>query len=354
MSHWSSIEQKSLNNEPLTREEALSILTSNDDALLEVVSIARRVREKFFGKRVKLNYLVNVKSGLCPEDCHYCSQSKDSEAPIEKYPLMSSDEIISLVERGMSVGAKRACLVASGRGPGNRELSSFCDAVKTLKEKHPQMEVCACLGLLMDGQADKLKEAGVFAYNHNINTSRSHYEKICGTHGYDDRIDTIAKAKCSGLSSCSGVLAGMGETNEDLVETALTLREQGAESIPINFLIAIEKTPLHNVNNLTPQRCLRILAMFRLMNPSIEVRIAGGREVHLRTLQPMGLMIANSIFIGDYLTTQGQSPTQDLEMIRDLGYHIEGHPEDHIHSLLGQPRPTADLKAVRSAVTTGT
>src|SRR5688572_29656640 len=154
-----SIEQRSLNNESLTADQALAVLRCSDGDVVSLVAAARRIREKFFGRRVKLNYLVNVKSGLCPEDCHYCSQSKDSEAPIEKYPLMSSDEIISQVERGMAVGAKRACLVASGRGPSSRELSSFCESVKSLKEKYPHMEVCACLGLLMDGQGDALKDA---------------------------------------------------------------------------------------------------------------------------------------------------------------------------------------------------
>lgn len=341
---WQQIEQKALNNEPLTQEESLQILESTDAELMSLVATAQTVREKYFGKRVKLNYLVNVKSGLCPEDCHYCSQSKDSEAPIEKYPLMSPDEVIASVERGMAVGAKRACLVASGRGPGHKELNSFCDSVKSLKEKYPNVEVCACLGLLQEGQAEKLKDAGVFAYNHNINTSKSHYEKICGTHGYEDRLDTIEKSKCAGLSSCSGVLSGMGETNADLIEMATTLREGQAESIPINFLIAIEGTPMHRTSNLNPQRCLRILALFRLTNPSAEIRIAGGREIHLRHLQPLGLMIANSIFIGDYLTTKGQSAQQDLEMIRDLGYVIEGQPTDFLEKVLGRPSPTADLK----------
>ena len=352
-SSWNQIEQKALKNEALTHEESLEILLSSDDDLMNLITVAKRVREKYFGKRVKLNYLVNVKSGLCPEDCHYCSQSKDSKAPIEKYPLMTPEEVVASVERGLEVGAKRACLVASGRGPGSRELNSFCDSVKSLKEKHPHVEVCACLGLLGEGQADQLKDAGVFAYNHNINTSKAHYEKICGTHDYEDRIDTIEKSKCAGLSSCSGVLAGMGEENSDLVEMALTLREKKAESIPVNFLVSHEKTPLQGLNNLNPQRCLRILALFRLTNPSAEIRIAGGREVHLRHLQPLGLMIANSIFIGDYLTTKGQTPQQDLEMIRDLGYVIEGQPADFLEKYLGRPKSSSEFKSEKAAITVG-
>ncbi|MCG3204793.1 MAG: Biotin synthase [Elusimicrobia bacterium] len=343
-----SITNKALKNEALTVQEALDILQSPDSRVMEIVAAAGAVRQKYFGKRVKLNYLVNVKSGLCPEDCHYCSQSKVSEAPIPKYPLMTTHEMIRQAERGMKVGASRACLVASGRGPSQREMSEFCDSVKTLKEKHPQLEVCACLGLLSGGQADQLKSAGVKAYNHNINTSQTHYEKICGTHTYQDRLETVEKAQCAGLSSCSGVLVGMGETDSDIGEMAFVLRKKNVDSIPVNFLVAVDRTPLAQVHHLTPLRCLKILALFRLVHPTAELRVSGGREVHLRHLQPLGLMMANSIFIGDYLTTQGQPPQSDLEMIRDLGFQVEGQSEDFIDKVLGKPKPSADLKETAS------
>jgi biotin synthase len=334
MTDWNLLADKALAQQPLTPDEALSVLRAPDTDITALVAAAQRVRERFFGRRVKLNYLVNVKSGLCPEDCHYCSQSKVSDAPVEKYPLMDPHDIVASAERGMAVGAVRACLVASGRGPSHRELDAFCSSVKTLKEQHPGLEVCACLGLLMDGQAEKLKDSGVHAYNHNLNTSQKHYEKICGTHGYDDRVATVEKAKKGGLSSCSGVLAGMGETDADLVELAFALRDQRVDSIPINFLISIKKTPLQGVNTLNPQRCLKILALFRFVNPATEIRISGGRELHLRSLQPLGLMIANSIFIGDYLTTPGQAPQADLRMIHDLGYTLEGQPDDFLDRVL--------------------
>lgn len=340
---WKNIERKALRNEPLAADEALGVLQAPDSALMEMVAAAGAVRQKYFGKRVKLNYLVNIKSGLCPEDCHYCTQSKLSEAPIAKYPMMSACDIIGHAERGMAVGAMRACLVASGRGPSNREMSEFCGSVKTLKEKYPNLEVCACLGLLAEGQADQLKSVGVYAYNHNINTSEAHYEKICDTHTYQDRLETVDRAQGAGLSSCSGVLAGMGETDRDLVDMAFVLREKNVHSIPINFLVSVDKTPLAGVNNLSPVRCLKILAMFRLVNPTPEIRVSGGREVHLRHLQPLGLMIANSIFIGDYLTTEGQSPTADLEMIRDLGFHVEGQPESFLDDILDKPRTQTEL-----------
>lgn len=344
MSLYELIADKSLRDEELSASDLLSILQASDAETPAIVAAASRARQAHFGNKVKLNHLVNVKSGICPEDCHYCSQSVDSTAPIEKYGMMATEDIIKQAECGMKAGASRACLVASGRGPGHHELEQFCDAVKELKNRHPDVEVCACLGLLREGQADKLKNAGVDAYNHNLNTSQSHYERICGTHTYNDRVDTVEKAKAGGLSPCSGVLTGMGETDDDLVEIAQALRRQKVHSVPVNFLIPIEGTPMARKNNLTPMRCLRILSMFRLANPSAELRIAGGREVHLRHLQPMGLLVANSIFVGDYLTTKGQSARADLEMIRDLGYKILNQPDDFLEKVLGAATPVGDLK----------
>ncbi|MCB4756573.1 MAG: biotin synthase BioB [Elusimicrobia bacterium] len=333
-----NIERKSLANEPLTFDEAYRIVNSTDDELMDWVAVAARVRETFFGKGVKLNFLVNIKSGLCPEDCAYCSQSKLSKAPIEKYPLMNQETIIAHVEKGMSLGATRACLVASGRSPTPHEVEEVGEAVEFLKKKYPQMEICVCLGFLKEGESQALKTSGVDVYNHNINTSESFYEEICETHTYEDRLNTMQKAKEGGLSLCSGVLTGLGESDRDLVMMALTLREKKVGSIPVNFLMAIEKTPMEGIHLLTPQKCLRILALFRLVNPTVELRIAGGREIHLRSLQPLGLMIANSIFIGDYLTTVGQSARKDLEMIRDLGYKVKGQSDDFLERMLERPK----------------
>jgi biotin synthase len=181
--------------------------------------------------------------------------------------------------------------------------------------------------LLKDGQAEELKSAGVHAYNHNLNTSESFYGEICSTHTYEDRGRTVNKAKNCGLSACSGALFGMGETNDDIVDVAFALKAFEPDSVPINFLIPIEGTPLAGKAELTPQRCLKILALFRLVFPAVEVRIAGGREVHLRSLQPLGLLLANSIFVGDYLTTEGQAASKDLEMISDLGFVVESAGE---------------------------
>jgi biotin synthase len=319
-----ALAEKSLRGEPLSRAEARAVLHWPEDDLLSLLQAAFTVRRAAFGRTVKLNYLVNLQSGLCPEDCGYCSQSKVSDAPIEKYRLMSPEDVIAAAERAIANKARRVCLVASMRGPSDRDVSVVANAVERLKAEHPEVEVCACLGLLKDGQAEKLKESGVHAYNHNLNTSERHYDSICSTHTFADRVDTVGKAKAGGLSACSGALFGMGETEEDMLDVVYRLRDLGVDSIPVNFLIPIKGTPLSAKNEMTPPRCLKILCMVRLLNPKAEIRIAGGRELHLRSLQPLGLYAANSLFVGDYLTTEGQAPSADLQMIRDLGFEVLG------------------------------
>lgn len=319
--------EKALRRETPTREEALAVLRTSDDDVLDVVAGAYRVRREFFGRRVKLNYLVNIKSGLCPEDCTYCSQRLGSEAEILKYSLAKPDAVLSMAKAGVEGGAKRVCLVSSGRGPSDRDITKVTDAIEALKTEHPDVEVCACLGLLKEGQAQRLAEAGADAYNHNLNTAAERYDDICSTHTFDDRVDTVTKTHDAGMSACSGLIAGTGESHEDLVSVVFSLKEIGSDSIPVNFLIPFEGTPLSEEWNLTPQECLRILAMVRFVCPDSEVRIAGGREIHLRSLQPLGLHIANSIFLGDYLTSEGQAATADLEMIADAGFVVEGKEE---------------------------
>ncbi len=305
------------------------MLRAPDEDLPALVAAAHRVRRRYFGNRVKVNFLVNIKSGICPEDCHYCSQSKLSRAKIDKYPLLSSNEIVTSALRGHEFGARRICVVASGRGPTDADVSHISTAVREVRDRLPDIEVCACLGLLEPSQATELKSAGVFAYNHNLNTSENFYGEICSTHDYADRMRTVGVVKQTGLSPCCGALFGMGETDDDIVDVAFALRGLGVDSIPINFLIPIEGTPLGGRWDLTPTRCLKILCLFRLTNPESELRIAGGREHHLRSLQPMGLLIANSIFIGDYLTAKGQRPEDDIAMIRDLGFEIADAADEY-------------------------
>lgn len=315
---------KGLRRELPTREEALAVLATSDDELLDVVAAAGKVRRQWFGRRVKLNYLVNLKSGLCPEDCSYCSQRLGSKAEILKYTWLKPDEASKAAAAGVAGGAKRVCLVASGRGPTDRDVDRVSETISTIKEQNEGVEVCACLGLLSDGQAGRLREAGADAYNHNLNTSEATYGDICTTHDFSDRVSTVQQAQAAGMSACSGLIAGMGESDADLVDVVFALRELDPDSVPVNFLIPFEGTPLAKEWNLTPQRALRILAMVRFVCPDIEVRLAGGREVHLRSLQPLALHLVNSIFLGDYLTSEGQAGKDDLAMIADAGFEVEG------------------------------
>ena len=348
VSAW-ELAEKSLAGLELSREEALAVLAWPDEDILSLLSAAFRVRQAYFGKKVRMNYLVNIQSGICPEDCHYCSQSRDSDAPVEKYKLLSPEEVEAAAERAVERKAARLCLVASMRGPSDKDVGAVSAAVKRVKQRFPDLELCACLGLLKEGQAAALGDAGVHAYNHNLNTSERHYGEICSTHGFSDRLDTVRQARMEGLSSCSGALFGMGETREDVLDVAYRLRELGVDSIPVNFLIPFKGTPLAHKQDLTPVYCLKILCLFRLLNPRSELRIAGGRELHLRSLQPMGLYAANSIFVGDYLTSEGQAPSLDLEMIRDLGFEVVGEKSGESPELPLAERVTLTTRAARLA-----
>ena len=326
---FDALAEQSLRGVAPTREEALAVLRADDGELLALLvavhpedGSVRGVRFAAFGNKVKLNLLLNAKSGVCPEDCGYCSQSIVSAAPIPKYSLLSQDVIVEGAREAWNRRAGTYCIVASGRGPSARELREVTAAVRQIKDELP-MKVCACLGLLTDDQARDLRAAGVDRYNHNLNTSADHYGRITTTHSYEDRVRTIEAVKAAGISPCSGVIAGMRQTDDQLVDVAFALRELDADSIPVNFLHPIDGTPLEGVRELDPRRCLKVLCLFRFVCPAKEIRVAGGREVNLRSLQPLALYPANAIFIGDYLTTPGQDAEADYGMIADLGFEIE-------------------------------
>ncbi len=319
---WLQYAEKALKGERLTKEEALSVLMADDDDVMPLLHAAFQVRKHYYGKKVKLNMIINAKSGLCPEDCGYCSQSIVSTAPIEKYTLLDKDTLLAGAREAMNRKAGTYCIVASGRGPTEKELEQVIEAVKEIRETMP-LKICACLGILKDEQAARLAEAGVHRYNHNLNTSRNNYANITSTHNYDQRVETVEKVKLSGMSPCSGVIIGMGESEEEIVEMAYALRELDADSIPVNFLNAIPGTPLESYGRTPALKGLKVLALFRFICPTKEIRVAGGREVNLRTLQPLALYAANSVFVGDYLTTAGQEVTTDHQMIEDLGFEIE-------------------------------
>jgi biotin synthase len=320
--NWNSLADRALAGELISRDEARAVLAAPDAVLLDQLAAAHRVRRHYWGNRVRLHFLLNAQSGLCPEDCGYCSQSKISSAEIEKYPMLARERILDAADRAARLKAGTFCMVISGRTPGGRVFEKVLDAVREVKSRH-DLRVCACLGLLTAEQAVALKEAGVTQVNHNLNTSERYTPEVVSTHTFEDRVTTVEHVKAAGLKTCSGGIVGMGETDDDVIDLALSLRELEVRSVPVNFLIPVPGTRFEQVRALDPRHCLRVLCLYRFLLPSQEIRIAGGREVHLRSMQVMGLYPANSIFIGDYLTTQGAVARADMEMIRDAGFVLE-------------------------------
>ena len=293
---YSRLAERAMGDQPPSEADALWILDSPEVALLPLLHASRLPREQVFGRKVMVHVLNNVQNGLCPEDCGYCSQSRDSSAAIRKYAMKSDDEILAEAESAARAGASRYCMVLSGRGPTLERTRRLADIIRTVKDRYP-IEVCLSAGLLEEEHARILAAAGLDRFNHNLNTSASHYAEICSTHSYDDRLHTLRVAKKCGIEPCSGLIVGMGETSRDIVEVAFELRALEVPSIPVNFLIPIEGNPVTDDGSLTPERCLRVLALMRLVNPTAEICVAGGREGHLRDLGALALWPANSLFV---------------------------------------------------------
>ncbi len=319
---WADFVKKSLAGEALSRVEAQTILDIDDSQVLTALQAAYQVRQVTFGNRVKVCLLQNARSGLCPEDCGYCSQSNISKAPIEKYGMLSEEELLEGARKAKEAGAKRYCMVTSARGPSKHDIDHLCQVTRNIKSKY-DLEICVSLGILDQPQAEQLKDSGVGWVNHNLNTSERFYPEICSTHTYQDRINTVQAVQKAGMMTCSGGIIGMGETDQDLLDFAYAARELKLDSIPINFLHPIKGTPLEGSARLKPMKCLKVLCLFRFLNPKSEIRAAGGREVNLRALQPLALYAANSIFVEGYLTTSGQKMEEAHQMIKDMGFEIE-------------------------------
>lgn len=317
---------KSLRNEVLSRDEAHRVLDTPSDELPQLLTVTSRVRETYFGRRVKVCVLLNAQSGICAEDCNYCSQSKISTAPVEKYKLLPEDTIVRRAQEAAQNGARRFCIVIAARGPQTRDIQHLSAAIKRIKadDATRELEICTSLGLMNLQQCQTLKDAGVDYVNHNLNTSESHYAKICSTHTYADRVQTLHNVQEAGLKTCSGGIVGMGETRDDIVELAFNVRELDIESIPINFLLTIKGTKLQNLAPIDADLGLKVLCLMRLMNPTKEVRVAAGREVHLRERQAQALCAANSLFVDGYLTTEGEASARVRNWIEEAGYCVEG------------------------------
>lgn len=321
---YETLARNSLSGIAPSEAEALWILDGPDVELLPLLHAAFEPRRRAFGRKVMVHVLNNVQNGLCPEDCGYCSQNKDSDSAIRKYAMKSDEAILAEAEAAARSGASRYCMVLSGRGPTVDRTRRIAGLVREIKSRWP-IEVCVSAGLMGDVHVRILKEAGLDRMNHNLNTSEQRYSEITSTHTYADRVATLEAAKRNGIESCSGMIVGMGEESSDIVEVAFKLRELEVPSIPVNFLIPIKGNRVRDDGSLTPERCLRALCLMRFINPNAEIRVAGGREGHLRSMQSLALYPANSLFVEGYLTTRGDPVKETYAMIRDAGFQIEGN-----------------------------
>jgi len=321
---WSELADEALANRVISRDAARNVLHATPQELLGLLDAAFRVRRAHWGMRVSLHVLENAKLGACPEDCGFCSQSSKHSptSPSGEAPIKSADELVDAARRAHAARAKRYCMVTATRGPSQRDLDVICEAAQRIKAEL-DIELCASLGLLTEAKAQRLAAAGVDRFNHNLETSERHYDKIVSTHTWRDRVATVEIAKRAGMDTCCGGIVGLGETEEDLLDLAFALRELDVDSVPVNFLDARPGTPLAGYPLVEPGHALRALCMFRLVHPRTDLRVAGGRELTLRALQSFALYPANSIFTQGYLTTGGATAHADHQMIRDAGFELE-------------------------------
>ena len=288
--------------------------------IVNLIGFANRIRDQFKGPFVNVCAIINAKSGRCSEDCRFCAQSSHYSTAIDNYPLLTKDEIIAGAGRAAESGINRFSIVVSGRDVKNfAEWESICRSIKDMGSI-AGLEICASLGALTRKSAEDLKKAGLQRYHHNLETAESFFPSICTTHSYELRTNTVRAAKEAGMAVCCGGLFGLGETDTQRIELAFTLKELDVDSIPLNFLSSIPGTPLENAKPLHPMEILKIIALFRFVNPAKGIRICGGRDKNLRTLQSLIFTAGSSgVMTGDYLTTTGSNVKDDMQMIADLG-----------------------------------
>ncbi len=303
-----------------TAELARRADVSSPADILALAADAGRVRTARLGAQPALCSLVSIRSGACPEDCRYCAQSAHWAADPPTWPMASADVITERAQALEPAGASHVCLVASGRGPDADDLATVCEAAGRIR-RATAMRVCACLGLLSRDQAVRLRDAGVVRVNHNLESSSRFYPFICTTHGWEERYDTAQAVKQAGLELCSGGILGLGESDADRLALLLALRDLDPEVVPINVLNPRPGTPLADAVPPTPLEAVKWLALARLALPGAAIKLAGGRESGLRTLQGLALLAgANGLIIGGYLTTGGRPVTEDRALLRDCGF----------------------------------
>ena len=311
---------------PLTRDEVLAVARRPLDELPDLVALAHRVRLEYCGPEVELESLINAKSGACPEDCAFCSQSARFHTDVDVYPFLDLDDVLAAARATRDAGATQFCIVVAVRGPEERLLRKVIDAVD-LVHNETGLEVACSLGLLTRDQAERLAAAGVRRYNHNLETCREVFPSICTSHTYDDRVTTARLAIDTGMELCCGGILGMGETLEQRIDFAFELAALEPCEVPVNLLDPRPGTPLEANALLSPREALQAIALFRLVMPAAWIRLAGGRERVLGELQGMGLLAgANALIVGNYLTTIGRDAGDDLALLDALGMPVANGP----------------------------
>ncbi len=305
----------------LDRKDAAAILNVDDSEIDFLLKEADRIREAHKGKEIDLCSVTNARSGNCSENCSFCAQSVHFSTDVKSYPLLATDSLVSAARHAKENGATKFCIATSGRGiRREKDLEEICRAVSTIKNE-VKISMCGTLGELTEEQMAALKAAGLDRFHHNLETSEAFFPNVCTTHTYQDRLDRIRTAKRVGLTTCCGGIFGMGETLEDRIDLAFAIRELDVDSVPLNFLVPVAGTPLENAVPPTPNECLKIIALFRFLMPDKEIRICGGRVSALQDLHPRIFEGgASGMMIGNYLTTMGRPPEDDLSMLDALGF----------------------------------
>ena len=320
---WKRVRGNAASGEGIGAEDALAVLSLPQPDLWRLLDITEGVRRRFKGDGVRLCSIVNAKSGLCSEDCSFCSQSRRSKADIRKYPLIGEEEMVRAAREAKARGAREFSIVSSGLAMRNRgELERVGNAIERIRSE-VGIETCVSLGTLSAEDVSYLLSRGLRSLHHNLETSRSFFPSMCTTHDYEEDVRAVREAKAAGAWVCCGGIFGIGETALDRVELAMTLRELSVDSIPVNFLNPVPGTPVEGRRELTPFDCLKIIAMMRLVHPRREIIVCGGREVNLRDLQSLMFAAgATGTMAGNYLTTAGRPAEDDIRMIRDLGLAV--------------------------------
>lgn len=313
----------------LSRDEAIAILDTPDEELEALIDRASSLRYKYKGNRVSIHILTNARSGNCSQDCAYCAQSCRSTADIDKYKWVDEDKLYQDNDFVNDYHLSRHCIGLSGMKFTDKEIEELARRIRKMKEHGTHL--CCSIGFLTEHQAKMLKEAGLDRINHNLNSSRSFYPEICTTHTYDQRVNNIKMLQGLGFEICSGGIVGMGESKEDIVDMLMDLREINPESVPINFLLPIPGTKLadRDISELTPEYCMKVLCLARLMIPKSDIRCAAGREVYFKGMEPELFKVVDSIFASGYLTAGGQGIDDTMKMIKDAGFDGEIESTDH-------------------------